>query len=153
MSNPTETQTMPVRLAFAAVYATAFIQGLAMVSFPASATLLKELKGFSDAQYGLIFIPQIITTIAGSLAGGGLARTLGLKRLLAAALITTGLSQLGLSLALEAVPSGPAFYVVLCCTAMFGLAFGIGAAPLCHGRHAHARSGAPLECVLGRRRS
>jgi fucose permease len=123
-------QTMPVRLAIASVYATAFLQGLAMVSFPASATLLKELKGFSDAQYGLIFIPQIITTIAGSLAGGGLARTIGLKRLLAAALIATGLSQLGLSIAVESIPSGPAFYVVLCCTAIFGLAFGIGAAPL-----------------------
>jgi hypothetical protein len=58
-----------------------------MVSFPASATLLNELKGFSDAQYGLIFIPQIITTIAGSLAAGGLARTLGLKRLLAAVIV------------------------------------------------------------------
>ena len=132
MSNLTETPTklMPVRLAIAAVYTTAFLQGLAMVSFPASATLLKESKGFSDAQYGLIFIPQIITTIAGSLAGGGLARRIGLKPLLAAALITTGLSQLGLSIAVESIPSGTAFYVVLCCTAMFGLAFGIGAAPL-----------------------
>jgi len=123
-------QTMPVKLAIAAVYATAFIQGLAMVSFPASAALLKEVKGFSDAQYGLIFIPQIVTTIAGSLAGGGLARIIGLKTLLAAALLATGLSQLGLSIAVELIPSGPAFYVVLCSTATFGLAFGLGAAPL-----------------------
>jgi fucose permease len=132
MSNLTETPTQmtPVSLAIATVYMTAFLQGLAMVSFPASATLFKELKGFSDAQYGLIFIPQIITTIAGSLAGGSLARTLGLKRLLAVALIATGLSQLGLNLAVESIPAGPAFYVVLCCTAIFGLAFGIGAAPL-----------------------
>ena len=132
MSNLTETpaQMTQVRLAVATVYATAFLQGLAMVSFPASATLLKEVKGFSDAQYGLIFIPQIITTIAGSLAGGGLARTLGLKRLLTAALIATGLSQLGLGIAVESIPSGPAFYFVLGCTAIFGFAFGIGAAPL-----------------------
>jgi hypothetical protein len=75
MSNQTQipTQTLPVTMAVATVYATAFLQGLAMVSFPASATLIKELKGFSDGQYGLIFIPQIITTIAGSLAVGGLA--------------------------------------------------------------------------------
>ena len=37
------------RLAIAVVYLSAFLQGLAMVSFAASGTLLKDGKGFTDA--------------------------------------------------------------------------------------------------------
>jgi hypothetical protein len=42
-----------------------------MVSFPASATVLKDISGFSDARYGSIFIPQSIAAIVGSVAVGG----------------------------------------------------------------------------------
>ncbi len=118
------------RLAIIVVYLSAFLQGLAMVSFAASATLLKDGKGFTDAQYGLIFIPQIVTTIVGSLAGGVLARKAGLVRILLAALIATGLSQLGLAVAMSAIEMPGTFYLVMGSTAMFGLAFGLGAAPL-----------------------
>jgi fucose permease len=118
------------RLAIAVVYLSAFLQGLAMVSFAASGTLLKDAKGFTDAQYGLIFIPQIATTIVGSLAGGALARKAGLTRILLAALIATGLSQIGLAVAVTATEMPGTFYLVLGSTAMFGLAFGLGAAPL-----------------------
>ena len=116
--------------AIAIIYSTSILQGLAMVSFPASGTVLKDIKGLTDAQYGLIFIPQIIAAIIGSIAGGGLARTLGLKKLLFATLIATALSQLGLLTAVEILPQKTSFFMVLGSTAMFGLAFGIGAAPL-----------------------
>jgi fucose permease len=117
-------------LAIAVIYLSAFLQGMAMVSFAASATVLKDGKGFTDAQYGLIFIPQIATTIVGSLAGGALARQVGLTRILLAALIATGLSQIGLAVAVTAIEMPGTFYLVLGSTAMFGLAFGLGAAPL-----------------------
>ena len=91
-----ESQEKIPRLATAIIYGTGILQGLAMVSFPASATVLKEVKGFTDAQYGLIFIPQIIAAIIGSLSGGGLARSWGLKKLLFITLIATALSQVGL---------------------------------------------------------
>jgi fucose permease len=128
--------TMPItesdtnRSAIAVVYLSAFLQGLAMVSFAASGTVLKDGKGFTDAQYGLIFIPQILTTIVGSLTGGALARRAGLTRILLAALITTGLSQIGLAVAVTTVDMPGSFFLVLGSTAMFGLAFGLGAAPL-----------------------
>jgi len=112
------------------IYAVGFLQGMAMVSFPASATVLKDVIGFTDAQYGLIFIPQIATTILSSLGGGSLVRRLGLSKLLVLALIATGLSQLGLGVAVQFLDSRSAFHLVLCSTAMFGLAFGTGAAPL-----------------------
>ena len=120
----------PNVLTILTIYAVGFLQGMAMVSFPASATVLKDVKGFTDAQYGLIFIPQIATTILGSLGGGSLARRLGLSRLLLVALMATGLSQVGLGVAVQLLTPEPAFYCILGSTAMFGLAFGIGAAPL-----------------------
>jgi len=120
----------PNVLTILTIYAVGFLQGMAMVSFPASATVLKDVKGFTDAQYGLIFIPQIATTILGSLGGGSLARRFGLSRLLVVALMATGLSQVGLGVAVELLTPEPAFYCILGSTAMFGLAFGIGAAPL-----------------------
>ncbi|MBA2352853.1 MAG: hypothetical protein ACR2FI_07280 [Burkholderiales bacterium] len=39
-----------VRLAVAAVYLSAFVQGLTLVSFPASSAVLRAMHGFSDAQ-------------------------------------------------------------------------------------------------------
>jgi fucose permease len=78
----------------------------------------------------LIFIPQIATTIAGSLTGGALARRVGLPRILLTALIATGLSQIGLAVAVTIVDMPGSFFLVLGSTAMFGLAFGLGAAPL-----------------------
>jgi fucose permease len=118
------------RSAIAVVYLSAFLQGLAMVSFAASGTVLKDGKGFTDAQYGLIFIPQIATTIVGSLMGGTLAPRVGLSRILLAALIATGLSQIGLAVAVTTLDMPGSFFLVLGSTAMFGLAFGLGAAPL-----------------------
>jgi fucose permease len=125
-----DTHLSTSRLTVAVVYATAMLQGLTMVSFPASSTLLKELKGFTDAQYGLIFIPQLCTAILGSVAGGGLARGVGLKSLLVVALAANALSQLGLASAVELLTPNSAFLTVMASTALFGLAFGLGAAPL-----------------------
>jgi fucose permease len=130
MSDTAMSEPHTNRLAISVVYLSAFLQGLAMVSFAASATVLKDGKGFTDAQYGLIFIPQIVTTIVGSLAGGVLARQVGLTRILLAALIAAGLSQIGLAVAVSAIEMPGTFYLVLGSTAMFGLAFGLGAAPL-----------------------
>jgi len=112
------------------VYCTGLLHGLAMVSFPASGTALKDIKGFSDAQFGFIFIPQIIAAIIGSVAAGGLARKLGLKMLLAASLFAAALSQASFSIAIEVLAAMPAYYLTLASTAIFGFAFGIGAAPL-----------------------
>jgi fucose permease len=112
------------------VYGTALLVGLTMVSFPASSTLLKETKGLSNAQYGFIFIPQIFTAIFGAIAGGSLARRVGLKKILGSTLIANALAQLSLFTAVMYFSDQYTFYLVLVATALFGLAFGLSAAPL-----------------------
>jgi len=116
-------------LAIATVYGAAFLQGLTMVSFPASSAVLKEMHGLSDAQYGAIFLPQIALAIVGAVLGGSLARRLGLKALLAATLATNALSQVALA-GSAVVASTGAFAMIMAGTAFLGLGFGLGGGPL-----------------------
>lgn len=111
------------------VYLIAFLQGLTLVSFPASSAVLKEMLGFTDAQYGAIFLPQVALAVIGAVAGGTLARRLGLKPLLYLSAAGNGLSQLALAASLWMSPA-LAFPTILAGTALLGLSFGLGGAPL-----------------------
>ncbi|MDX1487547.1 MAG: MFS transporter [Acidiferrobacterales bacterium] len=111
------------------VYLAGFLQGLTLVSFPASSSVLKQMHGFSDAQYGAIFLPQVAMAILGALVGGSLAKRLGLKHLLWIALVVNAFSQLALAGSVVMNPS-VAFGVVLLGTASLGLGFGLSGAPL-----------------------
>jgi fucose permease len=117
------------RLAIIAVYAGAFLQGLTLVSFPASAAVLTSGLGLGDAQYGAIYLPQVVFAVAGAVGGGAVARRVGIKALLAATLVVNGLSQVCLAASL-AVGHAAGFPVILAGTSFLGLAFGIGGAPL-----------------------
>jgi fucose permease len=115
--------------AVAIVYAAGLLQGLTMVSFPAlSATLVRTL-GLDDAQYGAIFLPQVACAVAGAVAGGSLAARIGLKRLLAIALVADGASQLLLAATAAAGP-GFGYPILLLATALLGLGFGLIGAPI-----------------------
>jgi fucose permease len=117
------------RLATATVYAGAFLQGLTLVSFPASAAVLTASLGLGDAQYGAIFLPQVAFAVAGAVGGGAVARRAGIKALLAATFVVNGLSQLCLAGSL-AVGHTAGFVLILAGTSFLGLGFGIGGAPL-----------------------
>ena len=54
----------------APVYVAALFQGLTLVSFPASSDVLMQAHGFTHAQYGAIFLPQVAAAILGALGGG-----------------------------------------------------------------------------------
>ena len=112
-----------------AVYLIAFLQGLTLVSFPASSAVLKQMHGFTDAQYGAIFLPQVALAVLGAVAGGMLARRLGLRPLLWLAAAGNGLSQLALAASLWVIPA-LAFPTILVGTALLGWSFGLGGAPL-----------------------
>ena len=112
-----------------AVYLIAFLQGLTLVSFPASSAVLKQMHGFTDAQYGAIFLPQVALAVLGAVAGGTLARRLGLRPLLWLAAAGNGLSQLALAASLWVIPA-LAFPTILVGTALLGWSFGLGGAPL-----------------------
>jgi len=111
------------------VYGAALLQGLAMVSFPASSTILTGALGLSGAQYGAIFLPQVALAVVGSISGGTLANRLGLKTLLLLALAANAASQALLAASVWVNPAW-AFPAVLVGTASMGLAFGVGGAPL-----------------------
>jgi fucose permease len=111
------------------LYLAGMLQGLTLVSFPASSAVLKQLHGFSDAQYGAIFLPQVAFAVIGALGGGALAARVGLKALLGAALLINAVSQLLLAGSLLLAPAA-AFAVVLLGTACLGLGFGASGAPL-----------------------
>jgi predicted MFS family arabinose efflux permease len=117
------------RLQIACIYLAGLLQGTAMVSFPASSSVLKDMKGITDAQYGSIFLPLVVTTILGSLAGGALSRRVRLKWLLLTGLLFIGLSQAMLAL-VEVMVQPAAMRMLLAATATFGLGFGFAAGPL-----------------------
>src|SRR5262245_47874775 len=112
-----------------AVYASALVQGLVVVSFPASGAILRAAHGLTSAQYGSIFVPQTVLAIAGSLLGGGLARKLGLRALLRLALVMGALAELLLA-STSLLPPGAAYAGVLVAIGFAGLGFGLSAAPL-----------------------
>jgi fucose permease len=116
-------------LSIGSLYLAGMLQGLTLVSFPASSAVLKQMHGFSDAQYGAIFLPQVALAVIGALGGGALASRLGLKALLCAALLINAISQLLLAGSML-LPPAAAFASVLLGTACLGLGFGASGAPL-----------------------
>jgi len=112
-----------------ALYLSGMLQGLTLVSFPASSAMLKSMHGFSDAQYGAIFLPQVALAVVGALAGGSLASRWGLKTLLWIALLINALSQLLLAATAGLSPDF-AYAALLAGTASLGLGFGLAGAPL-----------------------
>ena len=111
------------------VYLAGFVQGLVLVSFPAVSTVLKQTHGFTDAQYGAIFLPQVAFAVAGAVGGGTLAKRLGLRRLLVWALLANCVSM-ALLATTAWLPASLAFPAVLAGTAALGLGFGLLGAPI-----------------------
>ena len=129
MDTHIESQHTTPWLAVGSLYIAGTLQGLTLVSFPASSAVLKQMHGFSDAEYGAIFLPQVALAVIGALGGGALASRLGLKVLLGWALLINAVSQLLLAGSML-LPPAAAFIAVLLGTACLGLGFGASGAPL-----------------------
>jgi len=69
------------KLEILCIYLTGLLQGLALVTVPASSLVFTDPGkfGFSSSEYGLLFIPQVVTAIAASLLGPSFARRWGMK--------------------------------------------------------------------------
>ncbi len=86
----TRTETRVVNAAGAA-------QGIVLVTFPAASTIFTSPDEYdlSNTQYGVLFVPQVVTAIAASLLGARLARRFSAKRVylagLAAGLVSMSL--------------------------------------------------------------
>ncbi len=107
------------------VYAAGVAQGIVLVTFPAASTIFTDPDQYdlSNTQYGLLFVPQVVTAISASLLGAGLARRFGTKRIYLAGLAAS-LVSMGLLLVSTVAESG-AFPLLLVATAFLGVGFGM----------------------------
>jgi len=111
------------------VYAGGLVIGLTLVSFPASSAYLKQTLGFSDAQYGSIYLPQLVAAVIGAVGGGVATRRLGMRVLFLVSLGCFAIAQLLLFLSVR-VDAERALLLIMCATASFGFGFGFGGGPL-----------------------
>jgi predicted MFS family arabinose efflux permease len=117
----------PARAEVVTVYAIGLFQGLSLVAFPAAATILISATGYdlSKSQYGLLFVPQVIMAIAGSLALPSLAGRFALKRVLLVGM-TADAVAMGLLAGSNALESQSVAYpMLLVATGALGLGFGL----------------------------
>ena len=111
-----------------AVYVAGLIQGVALVTFPAASTIFTEPSeyGLSNAQYGTMFLPQVVTAITGALPGGKLAERFGIKRVFLAGL-AADLASMALLIVSQFFESNQpvAYGLLLAATACLGAGFGL----------------------------
>jgi MFS family permease len=110
------------------VYAAGLVQGIVLVTFPAASTIFTDPDEYdlSSSQYGAMFLPQVITAIAGALLGAGLAGRFGAKRVylvgLALSLVSMGLL---VTSTLFTDNQSLAYGLLLVATACLGAGFGL----------------------------
>lgn len=104
------------------------VQGIVLVSFPAASTIFTSRGDYalSSGQYGAMFVPQILTAIAGALTGARLAARIGTKRVY---LLGLSLSLVSMGLLLVSAPvkthQAVAYPLLLVATAFLGAGFGL----------------------------
>ena len=115
------------------VYGAGVVQGIVLVTFPAASTILTDPDEYdlSNTQYGLLFLPQVVTAIAASLLGAWLGRRFSTKRVYLCGLVA-GLTSMTLLFVSQFFESNTsvALPLLLLATAFLGLGFGASAAYL-----------------------
>lgn len=109
------------------VYLAGLVQGVALVTFPAASSILTSPKGygFSSAQYGAMFLPQVILAILASSLAPAFAQRWTLKRVFLLGLGSNLVSMILLALSSFVMSSSSLAYVMLLfATAALGLGFG-----------------------------
>ena len=94
--------------------AAGLVQGIVLVTFPAASTIFTDPAQYdlSSTQYGALFLPQVVTAIAGSLAGNALATRFGTKRVYVSGL---GASLLAMVLLVASAPFAGTRARTRCC--------------------------------------
>jgi fucose permease len=119
---------MATRSETVTVYVAGTVQGIVLVTFPAAGTIFTDPTEYdlSNTQYGLLFVPQVITAIAASLLAGRLAGRVGMKRVYLWGLMA-GLVSMCLLVASTLFTSEQslAFGLLLLATACLGVGFGL----------------------------
>jgi MFS family permease len=117
----------------ATVNVAGLVQGIALVTFPAASTIFtaKGSYDLSSSQYGLMFVPQVITAVTSALLGAGLigpglASRLGERTVYLAGLVADLAAMLLLIASWLVVHQHAAAYgLLLAATACLGAGFGL----------------------------
>jgi len=117
----------------ATVNVAGLVQGIALVTFPAASTIFtaKGSYDLSSSQYGLMFVPQVITAVTSALLGAGvigpgLASRLGERTVYLAGLVADLAAMLLLIVSWLVVDQHTAAYgLLLAATACLGAGFGL----------------------------
>lgn len=127
MVAPPSAEALAPRREVVTVYCVGLFQGLALVAFPAASGVLTSSSEYdlSSTQYGLLFVPQVVMAIAGSLAMPALSRRFGIKPLLLVGIAADLLSMVLLAASASVADDAVAFPLLLAATALLGLGFGI----------------------------
>ncbi len=110
-----------------AVYLSGFIQGVALILYPAAGSILTDAEGIglSSGQYGVLFTPQILMAIVASFYAPRLARGASMQRVLIMGLVANVLSMLLLTSSAFVVQIPYLSFILLMLgTAALGTAFG-----------------------------
>ena len=105
-----------------AVYGSGFLVGLALVLFPAAASIFtdKAFHDFSEAEYGSIFFPQMIFAIISSLSAPRLAKKMGMKIIMLVGLIGLLLSMVLLFTSQWFFEGSTDYFIVMVATGLLG---------------------------------
>jgi hypothetical protein len=109
------------------------VQGIALVTFPAASTIFTARGSYdlSKGQYGLMFVPQVITAVTAALLGAGLlgpglTRRVGEKTIYLSGLLADLAAMLLLIVSwLVARDHALAYALLLAATACLGAGFGL----------------------------
>lgn len=115
-------------LAFPVLYTAAFYQGMVQVCFMALSGFFTNTMGITEAQYGSIFLPQLVGAIVGGLLAAFITNRIGLVKTLGVSITCNTLSQI----LIVASILFPQYTFVLLCVATFtvGVGFGTSSGPL-----------------------
>jgi fucose permease len=114
------------RLTVTLLYLSGVVQGLALVTFPAASAIFTSPTGFhlTGAEYGEMFIPQVVLAILASSGGPLLARRLGLRGVLLLGLAADCVSMALLATSPLLIGASSAFALLCVSTGALGLGFG-----------------------------
>jgi fucose permease len=119
---------MATRAESRAINLAGLVQGIVLVTFPAASTIFTSSRfyGLSSAQYGDMFLPQVVLAITGALLGARLAAKITTRRVYLLGLVAS-LIAMGLLLVSSLVKTdhAAAYALLLVATAFVGAGFGL----------------------------
>lgn len=108
------------------VYISGFLVGVALVLFPAAGNLFVDeaFHGFTSAQYGSIYLPQIILAIISSLTAPRIADKIGMKKVLLLGLTSLLIAMLLMMSSNWYLDGNLDYWIIMLATGFLGAGFG-----------------------------